>query len=94
MTLYHGSRARLREGDLIRPGRKPNPWGDTFDENGRSLYVYATASLNTAECYAAAVAGRGYVYEVEPTGDVLPDYSGDDVKSLHPFRVLKRIATT
>lgn len=92
MPLYHGSRSRLTPGDLITPGQRPNPWGDTFDERGRSVFVYATASLNTAECYAAAVQGRGHVYEVEPTGETLPDYSGDDVKSRHPFRIVRKLA--
>ena len=91
MPLYHGGRAHVREGDLITPGRKPNGWGDTFDERGRSVYAYATERLETAESYAAAVTGRGHVYEVEPTGETVPDYGGDDVKSLHPFRVVRKI---
>lgn len=88
--LYHGGRARVREGDLITPGRRPNPWGDTFDERGRSVYAYATTSLETATAYADATGGR--VYEVEPTGPVAPDYGPGDVKSLHAFKVIKKVS--
>ena len=91
MPFYHGGRANVCEGDLIAPGRRPNDWGDTFDERGRSVYVYATERLDTAESYATAVIGHGHVYEVEPTGETLPDYGGGDVKSLHPFRVVRKI---
>jgi hypothetical protein len=88
--LYHGSRShRIRPGDLIVPGRRPNPWGDTFDDRGRSVYVYATTSLSTAQAYADATGGR--VYLVEPTGPVAPDYGPGDVKSTHPFRMIRKV---
>jgi hypothetical protein len=94
--LYHGGRARLREGDFLLPGQRPNPWGDTFDARGRSLYVYCTEDLGTAQNYADAISratGRvAYVYEVLPTGTLLPDYSGSDYKSLDPLLVVRRVS--
>lgn len=94
---FHGGRAFLRPGGLLLPGQRPNSWGDTFDENGRSVYVYCTTDIDTAESYADAVrqiAGRrrAYVYRVEPTGPLLPDYNGADFKSRHPLRVLERLS--
>lgn len=93
--FYHGGRARLLPGRLLRPGQRPNPWGDTFDDEGRSVYVYCTTDLDTAESYADAVrrATRrpAYVYEVRPTGELLPDYNGHDFKSKHPLEIIRRI---
>jgi hypothetical protein len=89
-ALYHGGRARVAVGGLIEPGRRPNNWGDTFDERGRSVYVYCTTDLSTAESYAQACGG-GRVYEVEPTGDLLPDYNGSDFKSRKPLKVIARV---
>lgn len=92
--LYHGGRARLLPGRLLRPGQRPNPWGDTFDDNGRSVYLYCTTSLDTAEAYADAVRHTrrlGYVYEVRPTGPLLPDYNGSDYKTRHPLEIVRRI---
>lgn len=93
--LYHGGRAYLRPGALLRPGQRPNAWGDTFDEDGRSVFVYCTTSLDTAESYADAVrqAGRrGHVYLVRPTGELFPDYNGADYKSRHPLEVVERLS--
>lgn len=92
---YHGGRAFLREGGLIRPGQRPNPWGDTFDEDGRSVFVYCTTDLDTAESYADAIrqlGRRGYVYRVRPTGPLLPDYNGHDFRSRRPLEVIERLS--
>lgn len=92
---YHGGRSRLRAGEKITPGRKPNPWGDTFDEKGRSIFVYCTTDLSTAESYADAirrVGGRGYVYEVRPLGVLWPDGHGSDFKSVIPLEVVERLS--
>lgn len=96
VTYYHGGRARLREGDLLKPGQRPNSWGDTFDDRGRSVFVYCTTDLGTAEEYADAIrriAGRrtAYVYEVRPTGDLLPDRNGQDFKSRAPLEIVQRL---
>ncbi len=95
MTLYHGGRVWRRPGQEIRPGQRPNPWGDTFDSRGRSVYVYCTTDLSTALSYADAIGGpggrKGYVYEVEPTGELLPDRNGSDFKSVHALVVVERV---
>jgi GNAT superfamily N-acetyltransferase/ribosomal protein L37AE/L43A len=84
--LYHGSRSKsLDTGDLITPKRKPNPWGD---EGPKSTHVYFTENLSTAQSYADQAGG--HVYEVEPTGEFHTDYNGEDYKSPHPLRVLRR----
>ncbi len=93
-TYYHGSRARLRPGALTRPGHRPNPWGDAFDDRdrGRSVYVYAAVELTTAQAYADAIRRlgcRAYVYEVEPTGPV--SGPANDIRSREPFLVLRCI---
>lgn len=93
MALYHGSRARIRPGSLVTPGQPPNPWGDTFDEHGRSVYVYASDRLDVARSYADAVKAlglRSFVYEVQPTGGLFHDGTGD-VRSRHPFIVVRLI---
>jgi hypothetical protein len=84
--LYHGGRARVGEGDLIVPGRKTNPWGD---EGPKSRHVFFTTNPATAQSYATE--SRGHVYEVEPTGDFGPDYNGDDFKSKHPLKVIRKV---
>lgn len=85
---YHGGRANVRVGGLIKPGHKLNSWGD---EGGpRARFVYVSTSRETAEAYADAV-GRGHVYEVEPTGPIVHDRFGTDFKSEHPFRVVARL---
>jgi mRNA-degrading endonuclease RelE of RelBE toxin-antitoxin system len=84
--LYHGGGKRLKDGDTIRPGRKTNPWGD---EGPKSSHVYFTTRKDTAGSYADQAGG--HVYEVEPTGDFRMDHNGDDYKTQHPLRVLRRL---
>lgn len=82
--LYHGGRAKLQEGGLITPGRKPNAWGD-----GLKDHTYFTTDQDTALDYARQT--RGHLYEVEPTGDFKPDHNQGDFKSKHPLRVVRKI---
>lgn len=92
---FHGGRAFLREGGMIRPGQRPNSWGDTFDDRGRSVFVYCTTDQDTAESYADAVrreTGRGFVYRVRPTGALLPDTNPRDHRSRHPLEVIERLS--
>jgi hypothetical protein len=85
--FYHGSRSkRLQPGSMIRRGMPTNPWGD---EGTRSQRVHFTTSLAGARTYARDAGG--HVYEVEPTGDVTMGYSGDEWKSEHPLRVIRRV---
>lgn len=62
--LYHGTRAELKPGDLIRPETDP-------DAGARANPgVYLTSDLDAAiwEAELADGEGPGRVYEVEPTG--------------------------
>ena len=67
--FFHGTRADLKPGDLIRPGYASN-----FTER-RSPWVYFSGTLNAA-IWGAELAkgeGRGRIYEVEPTGPFVDD---------------------
>ncbi|MCG6989240.1 MAG: NAD(+)--rifampin ADP-ribosyltransferase [Gemmatimonadetes bacterium] len=76
--LYHGTRADLKPGDLIEPGRKPNFGTRTRMTN----YVYLTATLDAATWGAELAAGEGpgRIYTVEPTGPVENDPNLTDKK--------------
>lgn len=92
MPLYHGGRGRRAPGASVAPGQKPNPWGDTFDERGRSVYVYASRDINVAVSYATAIRAGGRqasVYEVEATGEVID--AGMEIRSKHPMTIIRRL---
>jgi Rifampin ADP-ribosyl transferase len=93
--LYHGTRADLKPGDLIKPGHTPN-----FGNNDRTTtYVYLTRTLDAATWGAELAVGEGPVkiYIVEPTGPIEDDpnltnkkYPGNPTKSYRsgdPLRV-------
>jgi hypothetical protein len=95
LRLYHGTRADLKPGDLIEPGRSPN-----FGEQDRvTNYVYLTGTLDAA-IWGAELAlgeGPGRIYTVEPTGPIMDDpnltdkrFRGNPTKSYRsrePLRV-------
>ncbi len=95
---YHGTRADLRPGDLIKPGQTPN--------YGRTLtHVYLTRTLDAAT-WAAELAvgeGSGRIYIVEPTGPIEDDpnltnkrFRGNPTKSFRsrdPLRVVGEVTT-
>ena len=95
--FYHGTRADLAIGDLIRPG-----FGSNFAE--RALrHIYFSATLDAA-AWGAELAkgdGRGRVYIIEPTGAFEDDPNLTDQKfpgnitasyrSLHPLRVVGEV---
>ena len=62
--FYHGTKAELDVGSLLRPG-----FGSNFVERGLK-HVYFTATLEAATWGAelAKGEGRGRIYIVEPTG--------------------------
>ncbi|MBS1772121.1 MAG: NAD(+)--rifampin ADP-ribosyltransferase [Bacteroidetes bacterium] len=64
--FYHGTRADLRVGDMLTPGRMSN-----YKTQLRMNHIYFTALLNGAGLAAALAKGDGHerVYIVEPTGD-------------------------
>lgn len=98
--LYHGTRAALRPGDLIEPGRRPN-----FGNRERTTnYVYLTRTLDAAT-WGAELAdgdGPGRIYVVEPMGPVEDDpnltnqrFRGNPTKSFRspaPLRVTREVA--
>ena len=76
--FYHGTRADLKPGDLIKPGQRPN-----FGKQDRSTtYVYLTRTLDAATWGAELAAGEGpgRIYIVEPTGPIEEDPNLTDKK--------------
>ena len=67
--FYHGTKADLKPGDVLRPGyRSPN-----FGERRTAPnYVYLTATLDAATWGAELSVGEGpgRIYQVEPTGPI------------------------
>ncbi len=93
--FYHGTKADLKPGDLIRPGLRPN-YGDL---ERKTSWVYLTATLEAAT-WGAELAlgdGPGRIYVVEPTGPMVDDpdltdtrFPGNPTKSYcsrEPLRV-------
>ena len=68
--LFHGTKADLRVGDLLVPGRRSN-----YGEARTANHVYISATLDAATWGAelAVGEGRGRIYVVEPTGAVEDD---------------------
>jgi len=97
-TLYHGTRADLKPGDLIRPGYDSN-----YGKRTKAAYVYLTRTLDAATWGAELAAGEGLgrIYIVEPTGPVEDDpdltnkrFRGNPTKayrSREPLRVTGEI---
>lgn len=97
-TYYHGTKADLKVGDLIRPGYASN-----FGTRKQAIFVYLTATLDGAIWGAelAVGAGRGRIYIVEPTGSVEDDpnltnrrFPGNPTKSYRCRNPLRIIACT
>jgi rifampin ADP-ribosylating transferase len=75
--FYHGTRADLRVGDLLRPGFNSNYRPETVMN-----HIYFTALVNGAGLAAALAQGDGpeRVYRVEPTGRFENDPNVTDKK--------------
>ena len=99
-THYHGTRADLRPGDLIKPGYAAN-----FGPAPRlANFVYLTRTLDAAIWGAELAAGDapGRIYLVEPTGAVEDDpnvtnakFRGNPTRSFRsraPLRVIGELA--
>jgi rifampin ADP-ribosylating transferase len=97
---YHGTRADLQVGDLIKPGHAAN-----FGPTPRiANYIYFTRTLDAAAWGAelAAGEGRGHIYIVEPTGPIEEDpnltnkrFRGNPTKSFRsrePLRITGELA--
>lgn len=97
-TLYHGTKANLKPGDLIKPGFNSN-----YGQRNKAKYVYITATLDAAIWGAELAVGEepGRIYIVEPTGAFEDDpnltdkkFPGNPTKSyrtLHPLRVIGEV---
>jgi hypothetical protein len=68
--FYHGTRADLKQGDLIEPGYTSN-----FGARKKANHVYLTATLDAATWGAELARGEGpgRIYIVEPTGPIVDD---------------------
>jgi hypothetical protein len=75
--LYHGTKADLKRGDLIKPGHNSN-----FGKRKKAAYAYLTATLDAATWGAelALGEGAGRIYIVEPTGPIEDDPNLTDKK--------------
>jgi hypothetical protein len=98
-AFYHGTKAVLNPGDLIRPGYSSN-----YGQRKQGTYVYLTSTLDAA-IWGAELAigeGSGRIYVVEPTGPIMDDpnltdkkFPGNPTKSYRtrePLRVIGEIA--
>ena len=75
-VFYHGTKADLAVGDLIRPG-----FGSNFaDRELRHIYFSATLNAATWGAELARGEGRGRIYIVEPTGEFEDDPNLTDKK--------------
>lgn len=96
--FFHGTKAELHAGDLLRPGRASN-----FGDRDVANFVYMTATLDAAVWGAelAAGDGPGRIYRVEPTGPFEHDpnltdtrFRGNRTRSYRtrdPLRVLEEV---
>ena len=63
--FYHGTKAELKKGDLLEPGRSSN-----YGKGKQANYVYLTGTMDAAKWGAELAVGDrpGRIYCVEPTG--------------------------
>lgn len=75
--FYHGTRADLKPGDLIKPGYASN-----YGKRKKAAYVYLTGTLNAATRGAELALGEGpgRIYIVDPTGPIIDDPNLTDKK--------------
>lgn len=76
-TLYHGTKADLKPGDLIEPNFNSN-----YGKQKKASFVYLSATMNAA-IWGAELAlgeGSGRIYIVEPTGPIEDDPNLTDKK--------------
>lgn len=96
--FYHGTKADLKERDMLEPGNSSN-----YGERKKANYVYLTATLDAATWGAelAVGDGPGRIYRVEPTGPIEDDpnltdkkFPGNPTRSYrtqHPLRVMGEV---
>jgi rifampin ADP-ribosylating transferase len=76
-SLLHGTKADLKVGDLLVPGRRSN-----YEAGRTANHIYVTATLDAATWGAelAVGDGRGRIYIVEPIGSLEDDPNVTDRK--------------
>jgi rifampin ADP-ribosylating transferase len=76
-VYYHGTKADLKPGELIRPGFNSN-----YGQRKSASYVYFSATLDAAIWGAELAVGEGRerIYIVEPTGSFEDDPNLTDKK--------------
>lgn len=76
-SLFHGTKANLRPGDLIKPGYNSN-----YGKRATAAYVYLSGTLNAAIWGAELAFGEepGRIYVVEATGPIEDDPNLTDKK--------------
>ena len=91
-TFFHGTRADLKLGDLIKVGLNSN-----YGQQKEARYIYLSATLDAAVWGAELALGdrKERIYLVEPTGSIEDDpnltdkkFKGNPTKSYrskHPF---------
>ena len=96
--FYHGTKANLKEGDLIEPGFNSN-----YGKGKKASYVYLSATLDAAVWGAELAQGEGVgrIYIVKPTGPIEDDpnltdkkFPGNPTKSYRtraPLRVIGEV---
>jgi nicotinamidase-related amidase len=75
--FYHGTKADLAVGDLLRPGYNSN-----YGEGQKAGFIYFAATMEAA-VWGAELAvgnGRGRIYVVEPAGEIEDDPNLTDKK--------------
>lgn len=97
-SFFHGTKADLKHGDLIRPGYNSN-----YGKRAPAAYVYFSGTLNAAIWGAELALGEepGRIYVVEATGSVEDDpnltdkkYPGNPTmsyRSKDPLRVIGKV---
>lgn len=75
--FYHGTKANLKPGDLIKPGFQSN-----YGQRKKAAYVYLTATMDAAIWGAELALGDNpeRIYIVEPTGSIEDDPNLTDKK--------------
>jgi rifampin ADP-ribosylating transferase len=96
--FYHGTRADLQPGDLLRPGHASNYQAQALS------FIYFSGTLDAAiwGCELARGEGAERIYLVEPTGPFEDDPNLTDTKfpgnptqsyrSCEPLRILGEVA--
>ena len=97
-SFFHGTKASLKQGDLIKPGYNSN-----YGKRAAAAFVYLSGTLNAAIWGAELALGEepGRIYVVEATGPVEDDPNLTDKKfpgnptlsyrSKEPLRVIGEV---